>query len=300
MAFLGQIAALATAFCWSLTAIFFSYSGRLVGSQVVNRSRLLFAVLFISVTHLVLVGTVFPFDAEPFRWGWLGLSSILGLVLGDTFLFQAYVRIGPRLSMLMMSTAPILSSIMAWMFLGELLSFSEIAGIVIAVAAIAWVATERKGDRSVVEDKNYKSGLFLAFLGAFGQAANLVTAKIGLEGDFPTISATAIRLLVAFLALWLISLIRGELFLTVRQWKNGQAFKAIVAGTIVGPFLGIWFSLVAVQLAPVGVAATLMALPPVILIPLGYLAYRERVSRRGILGTVMAFSGVALIFLPSW
>jgi drug/metabolite transporter (DMT)-like permease len=298
MPILGQVAGLATAFCWSLTAIFFSYSGRLVGSQVVNRSRLLFAMLFIIATHLVLLGTLFPVDAEPNRWGWLGLSSILGLVLGDTFLFRAYVLVGPRLSMLMMSIAPILSAILAWLFLGELLSRNEVIGIVITVAAIAWVATERRSDQSVVENKRYWLGLFMGFLGAFGQAAGLVAAKIGMDGDYPTISATAIRIFVALVILWSIAALRRELIPTIRKWRNRQAFQAIIAGTIVGPFLGIWLSLVAVQLAPVGVAATLMALPPVILIPLGYFFYNERVSRRGILGTVLAFAGVALIFLP--
>ena len=298
MPILGQVAALATAFCWSLTAIFFSYSGRLVGSQVVNRSRLLFAMLFIIATHLILMGTLFPVDAEPYRWGWLGLSSILGLVLGDTFLFRAYVLVGPRLSMLMMSMAPILSALLAWLFLGELLSRNEVIGIVITVAAIAWVATERRSDQTVVENKHYWLGLFMGFLGAFGQAAGLVAAKIGMDGDYPTISATAIRIFVALVILWSIAALRRELIPTIRKWRNRQAFQAIIAGTIVGPFLGIWLSLVAVQLAPVGVAATLMALPPVILIPLGYFFYNERVSRRGILGTVLAFAGVALIFLP--
>jgi len=298
MPVLGQIAALATAFCWSLTAIFFSYSGRLVGSQVVNRSRLAFAMVFIAITHLFLVGTLLPFDAEPYRWGWLALSSILGLVLGDTFLFQAYVLVGPRLSMLMMSTAPILSSIMAWLVLREALNPYEIVGIVIAVLAIGWVATERQTDQAVVVNKKYWSGLFLAFLGAFGQAANLVTAKLGMDGDFPTISASAIRIFVAMVLLWTIALLRKEAVQTLNHWRNKQAFWAIVAGTVVGPFLGIWFSLMAVQLAPVGVAATLMALPPVILIPLGYFIYRERVSRRGVIGTLVAFTGVAIIFLP--
>ncbi len=298
MPVLGQIAALATAFCWSLTAIFFSYSGRLVGSQVVNRSRLIFAMVFIAITHLFLVGTLLPFDAEPYRWGWLALSSILGLVLGDTFLFQAYVLVGPRLSMLMMSTAPILSSIMAWLVLGESLNQYEIVGIMIAVLAIGWVATERRTDKAVVTNKKYWSGLFLAFLGAFGQAANLVTAKLGMDGDFPTISASAIRIFVAMVLLWIIALVRKEAVQTLNHWRNKQAFRAIVAGTVVGPFLGIWFSLMAVQLAPVGVAATLMALPPVILIPLGYIIYRERVSRRGVIGTLVAITGVAIIFLP--
>ena len=165
MILLGQLAALGTAFCWSLTAVFFSYSGRLVGSDVVNRSRLLFAMLFITITHLLLVGTIFPFGAEPYRWGWLAISSILGLVLGDTFLFRAYVLVGPRISMLMMSTVPILSAAMARVFLGEHVAGIELAGIIVTVLGIGWVVTERRTDQVAVENKNYRAGLFFAFLG---------------------------------------------------------------------------------------------------------------------------------------
>ncbi len=298
MILLGQLAALGTAFCWSLTAVFFSYSGRLVGSHVVNRSRLLFAMLFISISHLILVGTVFPFGAESYRWGWLALSSILGLVLGDTFLFRAYVLVGPRFSMLMMSTVPILSTIMASIFLNERVASIEMVGIVITVAGIAWVVTEKTTVQVPEENRQFKSGLIFAFLGALGQAANLIAAKFALDGDFPSISATAIRLLVALLILWLLTAFRGQLGYTFDKWRNRDAFKSMVAGSVVGPFLGIWLSLQAVQLAPVGIAATLMALPPVILIPLGYLLYGERVGKRGVAGTLVAFLGVALIFLP--
>lgn len=297
MELFGLISALATAFCWSLTAIFFSGCGREIGSDVVNRSRLIFALIFISLTHLLLEGSLFPTGVEPFRWGWLALSSLLGLVLGDTFLFRAYVLIGPRFSMLMMSTVPIISTLMAWLFLGERLAAVEIAGICLTVAGIAWVVTERGPEQTVVENKQYGLGLFFAFLGALGQASNLIAAKFGMVGDFPAISATSIRLLVALVILWAIAALRGQVRHTFRQWSNRQAFRLLLAGTIVGPFLGIWFSLIAVQLAPVGIAATLMALPPVILIPLGYLFYGERVSGRGFAGTIIALSGVALIFL---
>ncbi len=295
---LGALAALTTAVCWSFTAIFFSFSGRIVGSDVVNRSRLVLALLLIIITHLVLEGTLFPLGAEPYRWGWLALSSVLGLVLGDSFLFRAYVLVGPRLSMLMMSSVPIISTLLAWLFLGETVSWVEIGGILLTVAGIGWVVTERRHGGSVVEQKQYGLGLFFGFLGAVGQASNLVAAKFGLAGDFPTISATAIRILVAALILWFLAGLRGQVRYTFSQWHHRQAFPAIIGGTITGPFLGIWFSLVAVQLTRVGIASTLMALPPVILIPLGYAIYRERVSSRAMVGTLVAFAGVALIFLP--
>jgi drug/metabolite transporter (DMT)-like permease len=295
---LGPIAALATAFCWSLTAIFFSASGRLVGSDVVNRSRLLFALLFIVLTHQLTQGSLFPFAAEPFRWGWLALSSILGLVLGDTFLFRAYVQIGPRLAMLMMSAVPIISALLASIFLSESVSPVEWLGIFVTVSGIGWVVTERQPGRTFVENKQYRSGLAFGLLGALGQASNLIAAKFGIVDGFATLSASAIRVFVAIVILWLLAGLRGQIPATLRAWNNRQALPAILAGTFSGPFLGIWLSLVAIQLTRIGIASTLMALPPVILIPLGRLIYKERVSKRGLVGTLVAFAGVALLFLP--
>lgn len=294
----GELAALGTAVMWSLTAVFFSYSGRRVGSQVVNRSRLIFAFLFLSIAHLILQGSLFPLDAEPFRWFWFAISSILGLVLGDTFLFRAYVLIGPRLSMLLMSTVPIYSVIFGWLLFDEEITSIELAGILLAVAGIGWVVTEKRPGRTSVENKQYRSGILFGLAGALGQVANLVTARFGLVDNYPSISAAIIRILIATIILWGLAILTRQARYTVQQWRDKKAFRAIIAGAFVGPFLGIWLSLIAVQSARLGIAATLMALPPILLIPIEYIAYKQRVSRRGIAGTIVALTGVALIFLP--
>lgn len=296
-AYLGELAALGTATCWSLTALFFSYSGRRIGSHVVNRSRLLFALLFISVSHLILEGTLWPSHAEPFRWGWLSLSSLLGLVLGDSFLFVAYVEIGPRLAMLLMALAPIMSTAAGWFLFGEVIATVELAGIVLTLLGVAWVVTEPRRSGPVEGDRQYLRGIAAGLLGAAGQAANLITAKYGLVNAFPTVSATWIRLFFALIVLWAFAASRGQLRPTVASWRDGKAFAAMMGGTISGPFLGIWLSMAAVQLARLGIASTLMALPPIILIPLEYAVYKTRLSARSVVGTLLAFAGVALIFL---
>ncbi|MDX1412575.1 MAG: DMT family transporter [Candidatus Promineifilaceae bacterium] len=295
--FLGEFAALVTAVCWSLTAVFFSYSGRLIGSDVVNRSRLIFALFFLAITHLLVEGTIFPWGAEPFRWFWLAISAILGLVLGDTFLFRAYVLIGPRLSMLLMATAPIYSVIFGWLLFGETVSGMEMTGIFFAVAGVGWVVTERRSGQTAVQEKNYRSGILLGLAGALGQVANLITARYGLVGDYSSLSAAIIRIFVAVLILWFITALRGQIRHTFQLWRNRKAFRAMLGGSFTGPFLGIWFSLIAIQYARLGIAATLMALPPIILIPIEYIVYKRKVSTRGILGTLVAITGVALILL---
>ena len=132
--FLGELAALGTAVCWSGTATFFSYSGKLVGSQVVNRTRLVFALVFLSISHLLLEGSLFPMQAEGFRWFWFTVSSVLGLVIGDSLLFRSFVLLGPRLSTLMMATVPIISALFGWLLFGEVLTAIEMSGVVLTVA----------------------------------------------------------------------------------------------------------------------------------------------------------------------
>ncbi len=293
----GEIAALLTAVCWSFTAIFFSYGGRRVGSDVVNRTRLVFGFVFLIITHRLLEGQFFPTGAEPFRWGWLAVSSLLGLVLGDAFLFAALALIGPRLSMLMMSTVPIISALFGWLLFGETIAGIEFAGILLAVGGIAWVVTEVQSDPTLADRASYKKGLFFAFLGAVGQVANLVTARYALVDGFPAISATVIRILIALVVLWALAAARGEIRGTFAKLRDRRALWAIIGGSAFGPFLGIWLSLIAVQNARLGIASTLMALPPILLIPVEYLVYRRAVSRRGMVGTVVAMAGVALLFL---
>ena len=276
--------------------MFFSASGRRIGSDSVNRSRLLFALLFVSLTHFILEGSFFPLHVAPFRWGWLALSSLLGLVLGDASLFEAYVLLGPRLAMLMMSLVPIITTAAGWLLFGETISVVEGAGILLTVGGISWVVTDPRQAATAI-NRQYGRGLLFGLGGALGQAANLLTAKYALVGGFPPISASLIRILVAVVVLWGLALLQKRARRIVAQWRDGAVLRLIIAGTIAGPFLGIWFSLIAIQNARVGIASTLMALPPVILIPLTFIAYKERVNRRGLLGTLLAICGVSLIFL---
>lgn len=294
--FLGELAALGTSVFWAFTSIFFTIGGREVGSVVVNRSRLLFATLLVALLHLLLQGSLLPLQAEAYRWGWLGLSSVLGLVVGDGFLFQAFVTIGPRLSQVVMALAPIFATILAWFVFGEILNAREILGIVLAVGGVVWVVSERRG-RVQVENKQYGRGLLFALGGALGQAGGVITSRLGLAGDFPPLSASMIRILVATLVLWGFTLLQGRARFTVSQWKNRKALGSILGGTLAGPVVGVWLSLIAIQLARIGVASTLMSLAPIVLIPLSYFLFKERITPRSVAGTLIAIAGVALIFL---
>ncbi len=296
---MGELAAVATSILWAFTSIQFTIAGRRVGSQVVNSARLVLAVLFLSLIHLASYGIPFPVDAEPSRFAWLGASGVVGLVLGDAALLQALLMIGPRRAMLIMTLAPVITTVIAWLWLGEMLTWPQIAAILMTVGGVAWVVSEqRNGAATSVNDRRrYLGGILLALGGATGQALGLILAKQGLAGSFSALSATLIRMAVAMVVLWLLIVGRGRLRNTLSALGDRGAWLPLLSGAATGPVLGVWLSMIATQRAHVGIASTLMALSPIFIIPLEQIVFHEKASSRALVGTVLALAGSAIIFL---
>ncbi|NOZ61034.1 MAG: DMT family transporter [Calditrichaeota bacterium] len=293
----GEIAGLLTAVAWSFTSIFFTMAAKRAGAVSVNLLRLLFALVFLMIIHTFLFGAPIPSNAGVSRWLWLGLSGFIGLVLGDTLLLFAFMAIGTRLSMLLLSLVPIISTFFAWVILGENLRLIEIFAIVVTVGGIAWVVTERNNSEENARARKLLLGIILGIGSAFGQAFALITAKKGMAGNFPALSATLMRILVAMIIFWSYSVLRGQARATLALIKQKQIFRPILGGTLFGPVIGIWLSLIAIKYANVGIASTLMALPPVLLIPLTHSFFKEKITARSVFGTLLAMTGVAVIFL---
>jgi drug/metabolite transporter (DMT)-like permease len=294
----GQLAGLATAICWSFTGIFFTLGARRVGAQAVNLARLLLALLVMLMLHRILLGTWLPLSAEPARWGWLALSGVIGLSLGDFALFQSMLFIGPRRAALMMALVPIISTALAWLMFGERLRWVDLLAIALTVAGIAWVVLERNVGDMIGDSRRLRWGLLFGLAAATGQSAGLILSRQGMEGGFSVVSAQLIRILVACAAVWLAALYGRHAEGVVRSLRaDRKASMAIVGGTIAGPVVGVMLSLVAITRAPVGIASTLMSLTPITIIPLVYFVFRERISARSLGGTLLALAGVAIIFL---
>ncbi len=122
MNLIGEFAALATSFFFAFTALIFTSAGRMVGSQVTNRTRLIFALLYLVILNFILFRQPLPFSAGSPRWIWLSFSGVIGLSLGDTLFFLSLIAVGPRLGSLLLSLAPIFGSFIAWIFFGETLT----------------------------------------------------------------------------------------------------------------------------------------------------------------------------------
>ncbi len=305
MEFIGEAAALTTALCWAFTSIFFSEAGKLIGSFKVNKIRLVMAVSIYVVVLLIYKGSLFPEALTLEHVFWLGLSGIIGLVIGDGAGFKAMVMIGPRLTSLLYSLAPVMATIIAWFFLGETLDLLDMAGISLTMGGIGWVISERAYKNNNLHENHpdsgsLRKGVLLGLVAAFGQAAGLVLAKhamLNVGDEIPPMEASFIRMLVSLVCIWTISAFRGQVGETIAVMKNKKAMGYSLGGAIFGPFMGVWMSLLAVKYIAAGIAATLNSTTPIWLLPLTRILQKEKLSLRIVTGTIVAVGGVALLML---
>lgn len=293
--YIGEIAALATAFCWSITATSFEVAGKKVGSMPLNLIRLFIGMIFLMLFTLITRGLAFPVDASFNTWKWLFLSGLVGLVIGDLLLFEAFVRIGARISMLIYASVPPMSGLLAYFILGESMSLQQILGMVITISGIATVILV-KGDQKKVKLAHPVAGILLAFGGAFGQALGYIIGKFGLE-NYDPFAATEIRLLAGIIGFAIMFTIRGTWRQFFRSFQHKRAMAFITLGSFFGPFLGISLSLMAIQYTNPGVASTLTSITPILLIPIAIFIRKEKVHFKEFLGALIAISGIALIFI---
>lgn len=291
----GQLAALATSLCWASNAVLFTLAGRRVGSPTVNVTRLWIAFLCLVALNLAFFGFLLPVHAGPKAWIWLSLSGLIGFALGDAVLFEAYVRIGPRLGSLVSNIWPMFTVVMAWMVFEERLSWRHLAAIAITLGGLAWVVAGHRG-KDEEPHPHLLSGLLLALGGALGQSTGVILSKIGLQGGLHPIQANSIRALAGIAALTAYYGIRGELPTFVRNLRDGKASVFILLGGLVGPVLGVVLSLYAITHAPTGIASTLMALSPILLLPASALWFHERITPRTLFGTLVTLAGVVALF----
>jgi drug/metabolite transporter (DMT)-like permease len=293
---LGEIAALAAAFCWTLNAVAFEAAGKEVGSLSVNYIRFFVAFPLLTLANLATRGLAFPTDATAVIWFYLSLSGLIGFVLGDIFLFQAFVEIGSRLTLLITSLGPPIAALAGFLIMKERISPLGLLGMSTTIFGIGLVVLTGNPKEKKVTFNRPLRGIVFAFLGALGQALGLIFSKMGM-GTYSPLAATQIRILAAFFAFTLMITLGKKWPEIRRAFGHKKAIGQITLGAILGPVVGVTLSLLALQFAPAGVVSSITSLSPILIIPFSLLVLEEKVLPKEILGALISIAGVVLLFL---
>lgn len=298
--YLGELAALATAFSWTVSAMCWTASGRRVGSLAVNIIRLLLALPMFLVYSRLMLGEYLPLSASVHAWLWLGASGVVGFFLCDLFFFQSFLLIGPRLALLIFSLAPPFSAFFGWLLMDEQLTRWNWIGMATTLAGIIWVVLESPDDGDKGGEPRRRMALrggLYAFLATLAQGLATVLSKIGVRDVESPFAATEIRLLCGLAAFMILIPLMGRQGQVVRAFRDRRAMAIMTLGAFMGPFVGVTLLMFAVKIIPAGLAQTFVSLSPVIIIPASALVFKERVSWRAVGGAIVAVLGVALLFI---
>jgi drug/metabolite transporter (DMT)-like permease len=237
-------------------------------------------------------------------WFWLALSGLVGYVIGDFCLFQCYIIIGSRYGQLFMTLAPLAAAFMAWITLGQQMSLMSIFAMLITLAGIS-ISVLGRGEHHRVSLKLPLSGVLFAIGAAVCQGVGLVLSKIGMDHYDSTqmpawlipFSANFLRCIAGIIGFTILLYFKEGLQPLRDAIHDRKGIMVATATTIFGPFVGVGFSLMAVQYTSAGIASTLMALTPIIIILPSYWLFRQPITWRTVLGAVISVIGVSLFFL---
>lgn len=302
-AYLGEMISIGVAFSWTATALLSEYGSKRLGNLTLNVLRMALALLFSVPLSFCVLGTPFPAVGSMEAYGWMLLSGVVGYVIGDYCLFQCYIIIGSRYGQLFMTLAPLAAAVMAWLTLGQQMTSMSIVAMLVTLVGIG-ISVLGRDEHHKVSLKLPLNGVLFAVGAAMCQGIGLVLSKMGMD-YFPAdgipawlvpFSANFLRCIAGLAGFSLLLGLRDGFAPLREAFRDRRGMTVALATTVFGPFVGVGFSLMAVQYTSAGIASTLMALTPIIIILPSYWLFGQQITWKTVVGAVISVVGVSLFF----
>jgi len=297
----GEWAALAAALMWTCSSMIW---GRInLPALTLNFFKNWIGVVLILI-HMLILGAISNqtlFSAPPQSWGWLAISGVVGIVIGDTFFFRSLQILGPRKALMVATTAPLFSAVLASVLLNESLAYTAILGVVMTVAGVVIVVADRKAAKEApgLMPGDASLGAVLGVLGAICQSVGGVLSKkgmVGADGEpiCNAVEATFIRIFVAAIATAFLIMAAKKARHHLINGIKPEMLRFLIPATAIGTWLGIWFSQIAFQQSDVAIAQTLLATCPLFAIPVVWYSHKHKVTALAFFGTAISIAGIYL------
>jgi len=302
MPYTGELIALITVLCWTVSVQFFEAASKRVGATSVNIIRITIALILFSGYLYFKHGYFIPLEFPIRAWFYLGLSGIVGFFLGDICLFKALVELGPRMALLIFSLSAPSAAIIGWIFLSETYLPFQWAGMLVTLTGVCIVILEKKSPHTLPGKKTRRAvsfkGVMFGIGAMLGQASGYVLSKAGMQTDagyLDAFASTQIRAIAAFVCFILYFTLTRNWGSMVAAVRDTRALVFTATGSVIGPFIGVSLSLMVLRYLTAGIASTFLSLTPICIIPFSIYIHKEHVSMRAFVGAVIAVGGIWLL-----
>ena len=290
--------AILAAFCWAVASLISADVTRNIGGLVFNRLRLFFvSIMLIGYTTIINTWQTISLDYLNI----ILVSGIIGIFLGDTMLFMALQKIGPRRNNILFSLAAPFTVLLNISFLGKEMSLINLIGCFIVfigvVIAIAYGSNNNnKNHRWEKIEGSLFIGVIFGILAALCQAIGLIMMKPVLDSGADPIASAALRTSVSCVFLAFTFFIKSKNFISKIPLNSSIIIKSIISGFL-GMALGMSLLLVAIQKADAGIVATLSSTSPIMILFFIWILTKKNPSLGAWFGTIVAILGTGLIFI---
>ena len=292
-----ELAALGAATCWAMTGLISAGPAGHLGALAFNRARQIFVtallalyVLFTGAWHELTLATAGP----------LLLSGLIGIFVGDTLLFAALNRLGPRRSGILFALNAPISALLGWLALGESLSGFAVAGVALTASGVFLAILFGKRRAQMHQWETVKGslavGVLLGIGAATGQAIGSIIARPVMETGIDPFLASLLRVGIA--ASCLSILIQLPIPSVKPRGPLTPKVAAMTALTgVLALAIGMTLLLFALSGGKVGIVSTLSATSPAIILPMLWLRTGERPAGGAWAGAALVVIGMAFIFI---
>jgi drug/metabolite transporter (DMT)-like permease len=290
-----DLLALGAACCWALTGFISSAPSRHLGALAFNRWRMLLVALMLWPV-VVLSGSWL--SIAPSHLGILLVSGLVGIFVGDTALFGALNRLGPRRNSVVFATHALFSALLGALFLGERMGTQAALGGILVVGGvmIAVLLGSHKDDAHVWEASGgaWKTGVALALLAALSQAVGSLIAKPVMAQGVDPLAATAVRATAACIAQFAL-LWSGFKAAQPQQPLTGAVARQIALSGFIGMGVGMSMVLLALKNGDVGTVGILSSVTPVLVLPLLWLHLGRAPAKGAWAGALLTVTGTVMV-----
>lgn len=275
------------------------------------------SLFMLAILMWAMTGAPYPLYADTETWIWMSLSGLVGYVLGDFCLFNSYILIGSRFGQLLMTLSAPAAALFGWVLIGETMSGLALLGMIITITGISISIFGKHQtedvDGSTTSVKLPAKGIFFGVCAGLGQGIGLVLSAKGLicyEHSLSSLNitdstilflipfaSTAMRAITGLIGFSIWTMFKGQVRQLCTAVTDRRAMLFAVAATITGPFVGVSLSLMATQYTSTGIAQTIMATTPVLIILPSYIFFKQHITLREIAGAFIAVLGVTLFFV---
>ena len=291
----SYILAIGAAAIWSMVALSATRIVRYFGSYNYNLLRLLGIIVFLFPYVYINWESIY-FNQSIFSA--IVLSSIIGIIIGDTFLFICLKRLGPRRQALLFSMQIPFTIILAEVFLQTLPSLIELMGCFLIflgiLIAIQFNKTIPDDDLENIQGNKY-AGLFAGIGLALCQSIGIILMKPALQSTDPII-VSYLRVIVAAVIMF------GSLFFIKNNqlWEKMKDLKKTVFSIFLGFMgmgVGMTMLIIALKNGNPGVISTLSSTMPIMIIPILWVVTKNYAGHLAVMGATLTCVGTGIIFL---